>query len=125
MADDWHQLSFDAAMQFAREAIKGCILINGGAGAGLVAFTPAAKAAGFDLSAMGNAVMAFGTGALLAVIGFGLSYIAQVYISEVHPASEPQLKIFSAWRYAAVAAVVLSAVMFFIGLCVAVGSMPK
>jgi hypothetical protein len=122
--NDWHKLSYASAFDFAKETIRGCLLINGAAAAGLVTFLPHAKEAGLNLHAMGNAAICFGFGTLLAVVGFGLSYIAQIYISETHPATPHQINVFKKWRYAAVAAIVSSAIAFLFGLCTALGSIP-
>ena len=77
--NDWHKISYATAMDFAKETIKGCILINGAAAAGLVAFLPRSKEAGLNLQSLANAGLVFGVGTLFAVIAFGVSYIAQVY----------------------------------------------
>lgn len=120
--NSWHQLAFSTAMDFAKETIKGCILINGGAAAGLVTFLPSAKTAGLRIESLAAAAISFGWGTLFGVMAFGLSYVAQVYIAEAHPASEKQLRVFSLWRYSAVAAALFSGIAFLIGLYLAAGS---
>ncbi len=113
------QLSRSTAMEFAKETIKGCILINGAAAAGIVTFLPNAITAGLGVQSLANAAFIFGVGAVLGVVTFGLSYIAQVYISEVHPATAKQIRIFSLWRYGAVASAIASGLAFLLGIYIA------
>ncbi len=76
-----------AAITFAGAAIKGLILINGGAAIAILAFlghvasTPELTFAEFE--ALGSALIAFGWGALAGAMTAGSSYLSQIYFSEV------------------------------------------
>lgn len=76
-----------AAITFAGAAIKGLILINGGAAIAILAFlghvasTPELTFAKFG--ALGSALIAFGWGALAGAMTAGSSYLSQICFSEV------------------------------------------
>jgi hypothetical protein len=112
----------EAVIEFAKEAIRAAIYINGGAAAGLLAFMPSAASSQFHLPTLAQSLLWFGWGVVSGAASFALSYLAQVYAFENHAVMRVNDRIFFWLRICAVGAWILSFVSFLGGLYVAYGS---
>ena len=79
--------SVNATVTFAGAAIKGLLLINGGAAVAILAFlghlaaTPGTSPTQFET--LGTALLAFGWGALAGAMTAGAAYLSQICFGEV------------------------------------------
>jgi hypothetical protein len=107
---------FSEAMVFAKETIRWAIAINGGAAAGLVTFLPVAKHAGIALDLLTPSLIWFGWGVVLGAASSGLSYIAQIYISEKWERTPGHMRRFNMFRSLAALVCMASFAVFLGGL---------
>jgi hypothetical protein len=119
--------SVNAAVTFAGAAIKGLLIINGGAAVAIIAFlghlsdNPAAGPA--KIAALAPALIAFGWGALLGAMVAALAYLSQLFFSQ-HVATEARCSLIlgEVFRWTAVAVAAAGYVVFAIGLYTAVAA---
>ncbi len=119
--------SVNATVTFAGAAIKGLLLINGGAAVAILAFlghlaaTPGTNPA--QLETLGPALLAFGWGTLAGAMTAGSAYLSQICFSEVSKSGSRPVRVAGEiFRLTAVALASFGYGVFIYGLYTAVSA---
>ncbi|MCA0301136.1 MAG: hypothetical protein LCH95_01920 [Proteobacteria bacterium] len=111
-----HLVSFKATLDFGALASKGMLLLNGASAIALLAFLGSGRATDWHTGKLAIALGTFATGAFLAVLGMGVTYLGQCFFTlATRRRREHSVAGYSLQGLAMVIWVV-SAAMFFVGL---------
>ena len=121
--DEFRLFNLGKAVDFAVEAFRSTILINGGAAIALLAF--ASADAHLNPAGLKRSLVRFGIGALVATLGLVIAYVAQLLFADASHVglTEPKRKSAEGWatclRFAGAACFFLSVVAFVAGVITA------
>lgn len=114
---DQRRPMFEAVIRFAEMTVRSLLILNVASALGLIALASNATGRGGSLN-LKPALIAFGAGAVLAVVTAAFSYVAQSSYA-ISEGQDPSHKLGQSFKYAAMVCAVASLVIFFAGVGIA------